>query len=450
MNVEDITQLCREKNYALAEKEAKAALQLDPNNVHVLYIFALIMSAQMQFAPALSACIRILKQEPHHAYALSALVTNCVQLGLPDIAEAHIQRYPHSDAPTTQSWLAGLYGGLAMYERAIDNQTQVCAAHPNDPYARYILGTLQMSAGMMDEGMHNYKHHASRNMMRTYRADLLNNGWDIEKYWEGESVAGQSILISPIGGYGDFMQFCRYVKALKDLGATHVFGLMGNPRIHGLLRSCADLEVIDHHEGVHFDFWTDPFGLCAHLQPTHGFMSQERYLTAPSSDWANQAIQAIHANAAGKRCMGISWHSDTADAGTRSVPLATLLPLFGLPDIHWVIMQRGLALEEFRASGLGSMCTIVSEDATFDDTAAIVNSLEAVVSIDSYMTHLTAAIGKPVYFMASRALDWRHMNNETQSPWYPRTTIVRQPTIGDWRGVVQQLCTLLTATPPNA
>ena len=119
MNAEDITQLYREKNYALAEKEAKAALQLDPNNVHLLYIFALIMSAQMQFAPALSACLRILKQEPHHAYALSALVTNCVQLGLPDIAEAHIQRYPYSDAPTTQSWLAGLYGGLA-----------ICPIHP--------------------------------------------------------------------------------------------------------------------------------------------------------------------------------------------------------------------------------------------------------------------------------------------------------------------------------
>ena len=448
MNAEDITQLYRQKNYALAEKEAKAALLLDPNNVHLLYIYALIMSAQMQFAPALGACSRILKQEPNHAYALSALVTCCVQLGLPDLAEAHIQQCSQTDSPTTQSWLAGLYGSLAMYDHAIDSQSKVCAAHPNDPYARYMLGTLQMSAGLVDEGMRNYQHHASRNMVRTYRTDMLNNGWDIEKYWEGESVAGKTILICPMGGYGDFMQFCRYVKALKDMGAARVLGLMGNPRIHGLLRSCADLEVIDRHEDHAFDLWTDPFGLCAYLQPTHGFMSQDRYLTPPASDWADQVVQTIQARAAGKRCIGISWHSDTADAGTRSVPLATLLPLFGLPDIHWVIMQRGLALEEFRASGLGQLCTIVSEDATFDDTAAIVNHLEAVVSIDSYMTHLTAAIGKPVYFMASRALDWRHMNNETQSPWYPRTTIVRQPMIGDWRSVVQQLCTLLTS--PNA
>ena len=450
MNAEHITQLYHQKNYALGEKEAKAALQLEPDNVHVLYIYALIMLAQMQFAPALSACLRILKQEPNHAYALSALVTSCVQLGLTEVVEEHIQGFTHSGSPITQSWLAGLYGQLAKYDLAIDNQTKVCAAHPEDPYGRYILGMLQMSAGRVDEGMQNYQHHASRNMMRTYRTDMLNNGWDVEKYWEGAPVAGKSILISPMGGYGDFMQFCRYVKALKDMGATHVFGLMGNPRIHDLLRSCADLEVIDHHEGVHFDFWTDPFGLCAYLQPKYGFMSQDRYLTAPSSDWSEQVIQTIHTRAAGKRCIGLSWYSDTADAGTRSVPLATLLPLFGLPNIHWVIMQRGLALEEFRTSGLEHLCTIVSEEATFDDTAAIVNRLEAVVSIDSYMTHLTAAIGKPVYFMASRALDWRHMNNETQSPWYPLTRIVRQPTLGDWRGVVQQLCTLLSEPASNA
>ena len=65
--------------------------------------------------------------------------------------------------------------------------------------------------------------------------------------------------------------------------------------------------------------------------------------------------------------------------------------------------------------------------------------LDGVVTIESYMLHLAGAIGKPVYFMAGRTLDWRHMNEEARSVWYPTGRLMRQPTMGDWRAVVDEL-----------
>ncbi|TDR32579.1 tetratricopeptide repeat protein [Hydromonas duriensis] len=439
MTVEHINQLYQQKRFDEAEQAAKQLLHHEPHNVDALYVFALVMQAQMQFAKALELILKLLELNPNHLFAHTVLTFCCAQLGLADLALPYLQRREQSNVAGEQSWLAGLYTNLAMYDKALSIQQAASLAHPDDPYAQYTMGTIQMAAGQTAVGMLNYRHLASRKMFRTFRQDLLNQGWNVEQYWEGESVVGKTILLFPVGGYGDYMQFCRYVKGLKALGAKRILGLVYNHRIHGLLRSCADLEIIDNHNGHEFDCWTDPFGLCAYLHPKFGYLAQPKYLTAPVSASAEELVQNIRIRAAGRRCIGLAWHSETHDAVGRNIPLANLLPLFGMPNVHWVIFQRGVALTEFQNTGLASLCTVVDEDVTFDEAAAIVSGLDGVASIDSFMTHLSGSIGQKVYFLAGRSLDWRHMNEETVSLWYPNTTIIRQPTLGDWRGVIQQL-----------
>jgi ADP-heptose:LPS heptosyltransferase len=128
-----------------------------------------------------------------------------------------------------------------------------------------------------------------------------------------------------------------------------------------------------------------------------------------------------------------------SDGSLRSVPLGTLLPLFGLPNVHWVITQRGVALRQFMRSGLNAQCSVLAETSTFDDTGALFAGLDGVVTIDSYSLHMAGAQGVPTWFLAGRSLDWRHFNEETRSEWYPSVRLVRQPAMGDWRSAVEDL-----------
>jgi len=130
------------------------------------------------------------------------------------------------------------------------------------------------------------------------------------------------------------------------------------------------------------------------------------------------------------------------------MPVAMLAPLFALEGIDWLVLQPNLSEDDKRAldafARTASIHRLDARIGDFADTAAVVDRLDAIVSIDTSIAHLAGALGKPLWLMLPFAADWRWFANTDRSPWYPSARLVRQPSPGQWGSVVDTVAQALS------
>jgi hypothetical protein len=425
-----------------AEHLARELLRQRPGDPEVLGELCISLAGQTEYNQASLIAEQVLADDSaefrtRHKCLRELLICNA-QLGHIDRGRALVERYRaqyQTRHPADHAWPGVFLWMLGQNEEALASHRAALGLFPGESYLRHQLGTARMSLGD-SQGMHDFRSYSMRAFWSHYYPAPPH---ELSRMWEGEPLAGKSILVVGHGGVGDYIQFIRYARLLRELGARDIVAALPTERIRGLLSSAAGIRIGSIAEGATTDYWTTVFGLCCHLFPEHGTEAQERYLSAPASRLAESQLWLIRRRAAGRRCIAISWHSDMSDGSMRSVPLGTVLPLFGLPNVHWVVTQRGVALQQFLRTGLHAQCSVIGESSTFDDSAALMAGLDGVVSIESYSIHMAGSLGVPTWFLAGRALDWRHLNEETRSVWYPSVRLVRQPAMGDWRGAVHDL-----------
>jgi hypothetical protein len=122
------------------------------------------------------------------------------------------------------------------------------------------------------------------------------------------------------------------------------------------------------------------------------------------------------------------------------MPLRALLPLAKVQGISWFSLQKGVAVEQMR--GLAAEFPVVdasSESRDFAETAALVATLDVVISVDTSIAHLAGAMGKPVWVVLPHLADWRWMDERGDSAWYPTARLFRQKLAGDWRAPVARM-----------
>ncbi len=138
--------------------------------------------------------------------------------------------------------------------------------------------------------------------------------------------------------------------------------------------------------------------------------------------------------------MGIAWAGSTAHANdrNRSLPLATLAPLFDVPGVAWHSLQLG-ALEEIAQLPAAARIVPLAADTPLDDTAAIVSELDLVISVDTSIAHLAGALARPLWLLLPFAPDWRWMLGSDESRWYPTACLFRQSAPRAWPDVVARV-----------
>ena len=130
----------------------------------------------------------------------------------------------------------------------------------------------------------------------------------------------------------------------------------------------------------------------------------------------------------------------------RSVRLATLAPLASVPGCDFVSLQFGDPGEQGENPPAGMVLhDFTKEMSTFADTAALIENLDLVISVDTSTAHLAGAMGKPVWLLNRFDTCWRWMLDRDDSPWYPTMRIFRQPESGDWASVVRSVAVALHA-----
>ena len=253
--------------------------------------------------------------------------------------------------------------------------------------------------------------------------------------WDGlAELAGRTVLVWAEQGLGDGIQFARYARVLARMGARVV--LETHTPLAGLLGSLEGVARVVPFERCDetVDFHCALMSLPCLLGPRHGWdiPSPGAYLRAEPArvaQWAQRMAAGLN--------VGIAWSGNPRHEMDfrRSLPLQRLLA--NLPaGVRWWCVQKDvragddLLLEA--ASGIER-----PELGDFDDTAALVANLDAVISVDTSVAHLAGALGRPVLLMVSEPSEWRWQTRRTDSPWYASMRLFRQPTPGDWDGALQ-------------
>ncbi|POM17944.1 hypothetical protein CSX04_06246 [Burkholderia cepacia] len=158
-------------------------------------------------------------------------------------------------------------------------------------------------------------------------------------------------------------------------------------------------------------------------------------------------VERLDAAASPRRMrVGLAWSGNPVHANdeNRSMTFAALAPLVAL-DATFVSLQVGVRPRDAEAFEASGVLSFEAELKDFAETAALVDTLDLVIAVDTSVVHLAGALGRPVWVMLPRVPDWRWLLERDDSPWYPSATLFRQGLPGDWPALVERVAQALAA-----
>jgi hypothetical protein len=153
------------------------------------------------------------------------------------------------------------------------------------------------------------------------------------------------------------------------------------------------------------------------------------------------AAASVARTAFGTFSIGVAWAGAAHHLNDRrrSLPLAVLAPLFSTPGITWFSLQKGPPEQQVADVAAARSLIRLDPQSDFSHTAALIDALDAVISVDTSVAHLAGALGNRLYLLLPFAPDWRWGITGDSTPWYPTARLLRQRAIGDWSDVVGRL-----------
>jgi len=318
---------------------------------------------------------------------------------------------------------------------------EALAREPENPSAHMGLGELLLSLGEYTPGWMEYYW---RNKLDQARGTLPKM---TSAQWNGMKLPGGTLLLVADQGFGDMIQFARYIPWIKERVPNLVIGW--GPEVTALLGKHPDISVC-------FTKWADApphdaYSLLSSLPQIFG--TELNSIPAPipymHMDPARIAHWARRLDAAfpEKRLrVGISWsgrgtHPNNA---RRSVRLETLAPILATPGIDFVSLQKPFPDEDRAfAQTIPSFLELAPELTDFAETGAVIKNLDLVLAVDTAVVHLAGAIGSEAWVLVPEPADWRWLLERTDSPWYPTLRLFRQKRAGEWAPVLASVAQAL-------
>lgn len=301
-----------------------------------------------------------------------------------------------------------------------------------DAWTNRAIFLLQI--GRFAEGWHLYEWRKKRvdviAAYRSYRQPL----------WLGEQdISGKTLFIHCEQGLGDTLQFCRYARLAEGLGATVIMEVQ-KPLV-GLLRQLSPTIQIIVPEQLppEFDYYCPLLSLPLAFGTELGTIpSAHPYLEADATlrqRWSDRLPEKT-----GRR-IGVAWSGNPGyrNDASRSIDLATFQTLLDC-DAEWVCLQKDIRRDDLAVLGTSGGIAFFGDDlGDFSDTAALCDLMDLVITVDTSVAHLAAAMGKPVWLLLSYNPDWRWMLERDDTPWYPTVRLFRQQRTNTWTDVLDQV-----------
>jgi tetratricopeptide (TPR) repeat protein len=446
-----------------AEAAFRAAAALDPNFVEAHYQLGNLLREAKRNAEAEASYRRVLALQPDHHQAHNNLGAALGELRRFEEAATHFRR-----AAELKPGYAEAHSNLGHALRAVGDPAEAEAAcrraialAPRLAVSYLNLGLALQDMGRMDDALASFRRAgaldpdyamaaACEGMLHLLRGNLA-AGW--EKYearwrigdlpprdfaqpqWRGEPLAGRTILLHAEQGFGDTIQFLRYVPMVIARGGKVVLEIQ-KPLLP-LVPRVERIALVARGDALPaFDLQCPLLSLPLAFGTTlESVPAATPYLT-PAPERLGHWRERI-GTAPGLK-VGIAWAGSPVHRNdrNRSIPLERLKPLLELAGARFFSLQVGQHSADLAAIEPMAITDLSGELTDFGETAAAIANLDLVVAADTALVHLAGALGKPVWTMLPLSHDWRWLLGRADSPWYPTMRLFRQPRPGDWDGVV--------------
>ncbi|MBV8825586.1 MAG: tetratricopeptide repeat protein, partial [Hyphomicrobiales bacterium] len=330
---------------------------------------------------------------------------------------------------------------LGRCEEALAACRRATALDPTHAQANFSEAMLLLVQGKLREGFDKYE-------WRWKLGTLVPRGYPVP-LWNGEEIAGRTILLHGEQGYGDAIQGLRYVPLVAARGA-HVVLEVPPPllRLAGSVSGVAAL-VAAGQPLPRFDLVCPLLSLPRAFATTlETIPAKIPYLAAPSDAMARWRGRL---DGPGLK-VGIAWAGSPlhrSDA-RRSIDVEALAPLLKVDGVRWFSLQVGERAGDLAGLPAGSVNDLAPQLTDFAETAAAITELDLVITVDTAVAHLAGALGRPCWVMLRSSPDWRWLLEREDSPWYPTLRLFRQRARGDWAEVVARVRAALQQSATSA
>lgn len=400
---------------AAAEQEYRLALSHSPEHVPALINLGYLCADTGRLSEAIDLLTRAIQLDPNN---------HAAQLNLGFAME-----------------LSGRYDEqLACYARAAE-------LAPQSAGARFGHATALLLNGDFERGWEEFEFRWGIQPLASGRRNF------VQPLWAGEDIRGRTILLHAEQGYGDTVQFVRYVPLVAATGATVILAVQ--PRLIRLLQSLEGVARLIPDDGApipDFDVHSPLLSLPrAFRTRAESIPAQVPYLAA---DPENVAFWASCTTYTRDMRVGLVWSGNPAKFDRRlartnlrrSVALAELRPLAPIPGVQYYSLQKGEHAEDALQPPDGmNLIDLTDAIRDFADTAALIENLDLVVTVDTAVAHLAGALGKPVWVLSRVDGCWRWLRERSDSPWYPTLRLYRQRELNRWDAVIDEVARDLTA-----
>ncbi|MGO9631391.1 MAG: tetratricopeptide repeat protein [Xanthobacteraceae bacterium] len=443
------------------------ALKVQPDYAEALSNRGLTLHELKRFEEALASYDRALKVQPDYAEALSnrgvtlrelkrfeeALASYDRALKMrPDFAKAL------SNRGTTLHELKRFEEALASYDRALKVQPDYAEALSNRGVALHELTRFEEALASFDRALKVRPDFADAHYNEALCRMLIGDfdrGWQkCEWRWESEQaidqkrnfaqplwlgtdeIAGKAILLHSEQGFGDMIQFCRYVPLVAERAAGVILEIP--EPLHGLMSTLSGTAQIVSkgdplpHFDTHCPLLSLPLAFGTRLET---IPSATPYLHASPQAVASWNTRLGRRNRAR---IGLVWSGRPTHKNdrNRSLKLSTLLPLLDF-DATFLSLQREVRADDTMVlRERRDILHFGDELRNFSDTAALISNPDLLISVDTSVAHLAGALAKPVWVMLPFIPDWRWLLDRKDSPWYPTARLFRQDDTRAWDAVI--------------
>jgi len=422
----------RSGDFARAESELADIVRLDPASA-VAHADLGVLLRRRGLPEAAVACYRrSLALSPDRAGTLSNLGNALRELGRLAEAEAVLARAValEPDGVGFRYNLALLLRDRRRTEEALAMMEALLEREPDNAEIAWDIALTRLYLDDFHRGFAGYE--VRDRLPRMPRRDFPG------ERWRGDAVAGRTVLLVSEQGFGDALQFARFVPGLARRGARVVLECL--PELGDLFASLPGLAAIVPKGAPPppYDVWA-PMASLPHLLgiALADLPGPCPYLSAPPGPRLLPSAPGTRLTA------GLVWAGKTIPRD-RSWPLETLLPLLADPSIAWVSLQHGPRGTDLVRLGADRLVADAAPAlGSFADTAALMSQLDLIVTIDTATAHLAGALGRPTYVLLRYVSDWRWGNERDDSPWYPTLRLFRQSDPDDFAGPVARIAQAL-------
>lgn len=433
------------KRFEIAAEECDQVIEVDPLNSLAHSIMALIFYDKNEMQDALLWSDKAIQLNSksgllhnHRGVILRGLwrlndAAESFQLAIkltPNLAEAH----------SNYGLVLQDLGRLDLAIQAFDEAIKLDALNPNAHFNRSVAN---LTVGELNLGFTEYE-------WRNRAFKLIDSNLEFIPQWDGvEHLFDKVLLIRCEQGMGDTIQFSRYATIISSLARSVVFEVQ-EPLVEILSSLDGNINVVPKGISVEGVDLQCPLLSLPHFLGTtiETIPSRNFYLQAPRDKilvWKNKLDSNF------KLHVGVVWSGGFrqdqpelwAVNARRNIPLEMMVKLIH-PEICFHSLQKGepaeSELEDYLKNNPGiNLINHASELIDFSDTAALINNLDLVISVDTSTAHLAAALGKPTWILNRFDTCWRWFLHRTDSPWYPSVRIYRQNHSGDWSDVISRI-----------